>query len=203
MKKFCLYLILTSMVLFVSCNRPRIVVEHSTEGFDVVKVYRGDTVCPIIWQGKIAVVDSTGNPREGRFFYYHENDSIIKRFICCDKTYAGEIIDGHIDDYIYDSTFLLMDQKPVDSILGKHIRIYYDKNDSSNYYYRREYDTCQRYTETIMMLHLSNIHQYWIIDKTTQDVYGPLSFEDYLKKKAELGVPSTLMLKREKQKNGI
>lgn len=49
------------------------------------------------------------------------------------------------------------------------------------------------------MLEESPIHQYWIIVKTTADVYGPFSYEDYLKMKKELGVPETLKLKREKQ----
>ena len=31
----------------------------------------------------------------------------------------------------------------------------------------------------------------------TSDVYGPLNFEDYLKKKNELGVPEKLKLKCE------
>lgn len=198
MKKFCLYLIMISIVLFVSCNRPRIVVEHNNEGFDVVKVYRGDTICPIIWQGKNAVVDSTGELREGRFFKYHKNESIVTRFICCDKTYGGEIINGHIDDYISDSTFLLTDQKPVDSILGGFIKVYYDKDDLSKYYSRREYDTCQNYHDKMIMLHLNRIHQYWIINKTDLDVYGPLTFEQYLDMKKQLDVPTTLMLKREK-----
>ncbi len=199
MKKFCLYLIFISIVLFVSCNRPRIVVENDdTEGFDIVKVYRGDTVCPIIWQGNTAVVDSTGNPREGRFFYYHEKDSIIKRFICCDKTYAGEIIDGHIDDDVSDSTFLIVDQKPVDMIFGKFIKIYRNNGD---YYLRREYDTIQNSWDKQIALDLSHIHQYWIVNKTTKDVYGPFQYEDYLGMKKQLGVPSTLMLKREKYDN--
>ncbi|MBO4568120.1 MAG: hypothetical protein J5686_04185 [Bacteroidales bacterium] len=191
MKKFCLYLIFISIVLFVSCNRPRIVVENDdTEGFDIVKVYRGDTVCPIIWQGNTAVVDSTGNPREGRFFYYHEKDSIIKRFICCDKTYAGEIIGGHIDDYISDSTFLIVDQKPVDMIFGTH---YYD----GKYHSTREYDTTGNMWKRKTILDLSKIHQYWIVNKKTHDVYGPFSYEDYLDMKKKLDISQSLMLKWE------
>ena len=192
MKKLCLYLILTSIIVFANCNRPRIIVENDdTEGFDIVKVYRGDTVCPIIWQDEIAVVNSIGKPREGRFFYYHEKDSIVKRFICCDKTYAGEIIAGHIDDYISDSTYLIVDQKPVDMIFGTH---YYD----GEYHSTREYDTTRNWGKKRIILDLSKIHQYWIVNKKTHDVYGPFKYEDYLGMKKQLGVPSTLMLKREK-----
>jgi len=43
------------------------------------------------------------------------------------------------------------------------------------------------------------IHQYWIMVVKTADIYGPLSYEDYLDMKKQLGVSSTLMLKREKE----
>ena len=191
LSKITILLAAITMILLVGCNRPRIVVENDdTEGFDIVKVYRGDTVCPIIWQGNTAVVDSTGNPREGRFFYYHEKDSIVKKFICCDKTYAGEIITGHVDDYISDSTFLIVDQKPVDVIFGTH---YYD----GEYHSTRKYDTTGNMWERKIILDLSKIHHYWIVNKQTHDVYGPFSYEEYIDMKQKLGIPQNLMLKWE------
>lgn len=193
------YLIITCLfaIGLIACNRPRIVVESDdTEGFDIVKVYVGDTICRITWEGKTAMIDPNGNPREGRFFHFHDYDSVITQFICCDKTYYGTIVDGHINDHIADDTFVLVDQKPVDSIFGKFIKIYIDNN-PDNYFIRRKYDTCQNYYDKMTMLDLSRIHQYWIINKMTRDVYGPLSYDDYLNMKKQLGVPPDLMLKRE------
>lgn len=198
MKKFLLITWLFTTISFIGCDKPRIVVENDTEGFDVVKVFGSDTICRISWEGHTAIIDSTGEPREGRFFDYHKDDTIFTRFICCDRTYGGKIVDGHIDEFIFDSVFLLADQKPVDSILGKYIRIYLDDEDSSNYYLRRQYDTCRNYTDKMSMLHISHIHQYWIINKTSLDVYGPFSYDEYLHMKKQLGVPPTLMLKKEK-----
>lgn len=39
----------------------------------------------------------------------------------------------------------------------------------------------------------------WIIDKKTNIIYGPLSLDDYLLKKKELGVSNNLQLKCEKK----
>ena len=45
----------------------------------------------------------------------------------------------------------------------------------------------------------TEVYFYWIINKHSSDVYGPLVFEDYLERKAELGVPDNLKLKCEKE----
>ena len=49
------------------------------------------------------------------------------------------------------------------------------------------------------MIEDSPIHLYWILNTKTADVYGPYSFDDYIRIKKELGVPETLKLKCEKQ----
>lgn len=196
MKTYHIILFLLIMCIITACNRPRIVVDSGREGFDEVKVFCGDTICHIIWRGQTAIVDPAGEPLEGRFFHYHENDSIITKYICCKKSTGGTIIKGHIDDYSYDNDFLIVNQKPIDSILGEYL--YYNNDGIPLLYPRRKYDTCKTYTETKIMLDLSRIHQYWIINKISADVYGPLSYDDYLNIKKQLGVPPDLMLKREK-----
>ena len=85
-------------ICLIACNRPRIVVEQGREGFDEVKVFGGDTICYIIWHEQTAMIDTKGEPLEGRFFHYHENDRIITKYICCNKSTGGTIIKGHIDD---------------------------------------------------------------------------------------------------------
>lgn len=50
------------------------------------------------------------------------------------------------------------------------------------------------------MLLESPIHDFWIVNQNTSDVYGPMSFEQYLAKKKELGVPENLQLKYEKER---
>jgi len=41
----------------------------------------------------------------------------------------------------------------------------------------------------------STYKQYWIIDKRTDDIYGPFKWDEYMKKRKELGVPKELKLK--------
>lgn len=45
-----------------------------------------------------------------------------------------------------------------------------------------------------------SVYYLWIVDKQTSDVYGPMSFEQYLAKKKDLGVPEKLQLKYEKER---
>jgi len=42
----------------------------------------------------------------------------------------------------------------------------------------------------------SKIHYYWIINKKTDDIYGPLNWNEYLQKRKELGVPKKLKLEK-------
>lgn len=155
-----------------------------------VHLIKGDT---ITW--------SPGNNQDevlGTFFHYHEGDSVRTKFLWSSTWRYSTIIKGHIIDNISNENYLLAEQKPIDSILGKEITIY--SKDGRNSYSRREYDTVHQYDAYWKMLDNSPvIHQYWIMAVKTADVYGPFSYEDYLDMKKQLGVPSTLMLKREKE----
>ena len=48
------------------------------------------------------------------------------------------------------------------------------------------------------MIKDSQYHDYWILNMKTSDVYGPLTFDEYMVKKKELGVPKDLKLKYER-----
>ena len=176
------------MVLLVSCNRPKynVYCYQNEQGFNEIMLIKGDTIG---W--------NFNQYMEGKYYHYHKGDTIVTHFVFSGDSWRhGTVISGHISDYIQDDSFLLADKKPLDSILGKYIRIVTKNN---NVYSRREYDTINKYGANVKMLEESPIHQYWIIVKTTADVYGPFSYEDYLKMKKELGIPETLKLKREKQ----
>lgn len=102
------------------------------------------------------------------------------------------IIDSYVSDVSYDSTFILVDQKPLDSIFGP-IQEFRPTPDSNSWYSGRPRDP------NMADLRKSKIHQYWIIDKTKDYIYGPLKDEEYFLKKRELGVPEDLRLKYEKK----
>lgn len=197
MKKdlFCL---LVAAFLLSGCNRyPEkfgINVGRSDSGhYNDVHLNAGDTIS---WA-------RTGDPcyyveSEGKYFNYHNEDTVRTVFIVCDSFY-GTIIDGHVVDYSRNANYLLVDQKPIDSILGKEIIIY--DNDGNYKRTIREFDTIHNYQWDAYEKWLEEsptIHQYWILVINTADVYGPFTYEDYLDMKQQLGVPPTLILKCEK-----
>ena len=44
----------------------------------------------------------------------------------------------------------------------------------------------------------TDVYYYWIIEKARTEIYGPLTFDEYIAKKKELGVSESLKLKSEK-----
>ena len=98
------------------------------------------------------------------------------------------VITETILDYVFDSTFIIVSQRPWDSI--PNIKT-------------------MNYTESNKAFENSTFQQYWIINKKEQskysldtltmrarysNVYGPFKKNDYLKKRAELKVPKELEL---------
>lgn len=132
----------------------------------------------------------------GKYFYYHKGDSVVERFIQSQTYFYGTIIGEHICDCARDNTFLLADQQPLDSILGEYIHFYHE--DGRLNYSRREFDTIGNYTKKRKMIEDNPIHLYWILNTNTANVYGPFLYDEYLQMKQQLGVPPTLMLKKEK-----
>lgn len=97
------------------------------------------------------------------------------------------VIDGHILEYDFDSTFVIASQRPRDSVPGMGTMT------------KRKYDEA---------FEQSTFRQYWIINKkekysldtlaqlaSDSNVYGPFKREEYLQKREELGVPKGLQLK--------
>jgi hypothetical protein len=161
------------------------------ENCEAVYLYKGDTV---FWA-------QTGNPncvieKKGKFFHYHEGNVLKTKFVWCDTWTSGTIIRGHIVDYIRNSDFLLSEQKPIDIILGEENTYYNDEGFGG--YSQRENDTIHQFDAYWGTLNDNNTaNKYWIIVINSADVYGPLSYEEYLDMKKKLMVPSTLMLKCE------
>ena len=99
------------------------------------------------------------------------------------------MVNSHIRGFDFDSTYLIVEQKPVELILKETYN-----NSESNLEKRKK------------IFEESSLRQYWIIDKskesifnestkTYSNVFGPYSKEEYLQKRKELGVPEELKLK--------
>jgi len=96
-------------------------------------------------------------------------------------------IRGHVLDYAFDSIFIIVAERPRDSVPGIKTM------------------TQPNYNEAFEQ---STFQQYWIIDKTKEsvfderikiysNVYGPYIKDTYLIKKDELGISDNLKLKTE------
>jgi hypothetical protein len=89
------------------------------------------------------------------------------------------VIQQHVLEYKCDSVFVLVAQRPFNSISGRDTMTYSEFN--------KEFKN-------------STFKQYWIIDKTQDNVYGPLLKKEYIKKRKELDVSEELKLDFEEEK---
>lgn len=87
------------------------------------------------------------------------------------------IINSHITGINFDSSFIVAEQKPVDSILKDS----YD-NPEMNQKKRKK------------LFKESSLRFYWVINKNEHQVYGPFKREEYIQMRKELEVPNKLIL---------
>ena len=124
--------------------------------------------------------------RHGVLVKYHPLSGKVDSFLIWKGT---TVISSYINQVSFDSTFILVDQKPLDSIWGKY---FIDNNDV----YRRSNEP-ERYDLAEEKLEKSKIHCYFIIDKRTDDIYGPYNWEQFLEERKKIGVPQDLKLEKE------
>lgn len=184
----CLVLtnVLLQLILFRTCSKSKdtFIREQDEEGFYEIQLLNGDTSCVPPYLEKY----DNAHPEKGMFIHYHITKDSIYDFFNVEGTC---IIKSHIHNYVKNDTFMLIDQKPIDTIFGTFIEIYYNDTD---YLYKRKYDTVDNERDRLQLLNDSHTHYFWIIGIKTADVYGPFTFEDYLVKRKELGVPNNLQL---------
>ena len=140
----------------------------------------GDTVVP--------KQDYPLKKTKGRFFNYHYGEKV-------DTTFIPEeipVIGSHIVDYKKKKKYLVIDQKPLDSVFGRYVSC----EENLGYVGREKFPSDKKKQKE--MLDASTNHVYYIINQQSADVYGPLTFDEYIVKKKELGVPKDLKLKCER-----
>ncbi len=115
---------------------------------------------------------------KGCFLKYHDADNKVDTGFVSSGAKVIEAFVGE-ENVSYDSTYILVAQKPLDHIFGK-IKL-------EPYPHRErkvsldEIERCKYY-------------KFWIINKLKNDVYGPFDRVDYLKKRIELKIPNELKL---------
>ncbi|MFC5271533.1 hypothetical protein [Adhaeribacter terreus] len=121
--------------------------------------------------------------RKGTIVKYHSKEKV-------DTSYHwGEsvVVKSHVDKMVKGDTFILAIQKPLDSIFGVYNT---DINDEGFMYGRPKMPDQHDIAE--IQLKVSKVKFYWIINQKTNDIYGPLSRNEFLIKRNELGVPDKL-----------
>ncbi len=173
--------ILLVLVLFImSCLRPDIMIVNDDLIGKSVMLIHGDTV---IFKQKYPQ-----KKIKGRFFNYYNEKGEKTFFIPEEITILGP----HVVDHSRNEQFLIIDQKPLDSVFGRYV----SWEENLGYVGREKIPSDKKKQKE--MLDNSKIHVYYIINQQTADVFGPLNFDQYLKKKIELSVPEKLKLKCEK-----
>jgi len=99
-------------------------------------------------------------------------------------------ITGHILFYGHSKDYIIVVQKPKDSI--------YNSKENLNY------------SDQMNKIYKSEFNQFWILKIKNDSLFGPFRKEEYVKKRQEIGVPenfkidySTLSFYLEKQRNDI
>ena len=128
------------------------------------------------------------SPYPGAFLKLHNTDSIIDT---CFFAKGAIVITTFVNEVKYDDNFILVDQ----TLLGKICEC--NPNCLKEKYGIAEPLTATTFELCEDALKKSDIHDYWIINKITDDVYGPYSKEGYLLKREKLKVPEDLKLKTE------
>lgn len=126
--------------------------------------------------------NGTRSLQKGVFLKYISKNKIDTLFIWEKST----VIEAYINDINYDSVFIIVDQKPLDSIWGPMVNV------NSTPKREKQFNNAN---EAIDYLENSNIHSFWIIDKKKKEVYGPMQKHEYEEKREELKIPKELVLK--------
>ena len=129
------------------------------------------------------------NPAGGAEISYWNKDSIFT------KDYfknTAIIIDGYIVEAKADNSFIIVDQKPLDSIC--------ECNDSCLQSKYKNWNDLSTYKMCEEGIRKSTIHFFYILDKKKNILYGPMSIKQFYYKKKELYVSEKLKLDTEKDR---
>lgn len=113
--------------------------------------------------------------------YYKSKDTIETYFKNEDW-----IVDSYVTDAVYDEKFILIDQKPIDSICECNQKCLEKKY--KNWNDLPTYKMCKDAIEN------SNTHLFYVIDKIKNILYGPMSKDDLNNKIGQLHIDNKLRL---------
>ena len=131
------------------------------------------------------VYEYAENDRQNRNICRYDSLGHKDTLIISPETRGKVIVGMHIEDIEDDSEHIVLQRKPKDVFDSLYISAL--ESDSLAFHgFNSDYDYSFK--------HFFNTFEYWIIDKQTNDVYGPLSLTQYNSKRKQLGVSETLRL---------
>lgn len=177
------FIIQIFVIVFISCNLDSSYTKGyfqagSNEFGDAIFLEREDT---IFFAG---FEKSKKYFHNGTFIQFHYKGKSDTVFIWGESI----VINSHINKSVSDSIFILVDQKPLDSIFGKMV---YEP------YPHRPFMP-NTPTESFKTLKTSEKHCYWIINKISDDIYGPMNKREFEQKCKELYVSKIIIMEFEK-----
>mgnify|MGYP006116916941 CR=1 len=126
-------------------------------------------------------------PYPGAFLKLHSNDRVI------DTLFFGKgtiVISTYVKEVKYDDSFIIVDQTLLSKLCECNPHCLEEEYGIGGYS-ATSFNLCRNALEN------SDIHDYWIIDKRTDDIYGPYELVKYLIMRNKLNIPPKLKLKTE------
>lgn len=128
------------------------------------------------------------SPYPGTFFTFHHNAGKIET---CFFGQGAILIDSYINEVRNNKDFLLVMQTSMDKICECNPECLEEKYGIESYS-AASFRACRK------ALNESGLHDFWIIIKQTNEIFGPYSFEKYVLMRDSLNVPHELQLSFER-----
>lgn len=153
--------------------------EYDSKQEHYIVLDKSDTVC----------MNPLGYPYNGCRIIFQKSQGLADTF-CIEK--GMPVIQSNIVQAECNKTYILVDQKSLDKICECNPDCLKGKYGNAGLE-----DTSYKLCDDA--LNNSKIHDYWIIIKPKNMVYGPFSKDEYIQKKNELNIPESLKLDIEDQ----
>ena len=127
----------------------------------------------------------------GAVLKYHSFDGKV------DSVYSwggSSVIGSCIVKYGIDNIFFIVEQKSLNDVFGELKSV-------GNGLKRDKKPSTIR--EMQKMIKNCDCSKFWIVNKYTDDIYGPYTWDEYIQKRKELGVSKKLVLKTNENIRGI
>ncbi len=126
--------------------------------------------------------------------YFYRNEGIDHTYIYYHQSSERKNIYPKVTQYAFDSSFILVVQNPVRKFVRAHLASSLNNGQADFNILLSKADSIIAHDPLYVRMFASS-KNYWIIDKSTNQLYGPLSEADFEKEKKRLKIPDSLSVK--------